>query len=66
MAIAERDIKKRREFLCEQCGVESHVFLADSDDVYSGVQAIRDEHKKWSPECEGDLAKIKLLDLLSQ
>jgi hypothetical protein len=51
----------RTEFLCDRCGVESHVFIDKGEDVYSGCQKIVAEHEKWSPECMGDLSTIRLL-----
>lgn len=51
----------RQSYLCEDCGVESHVDYDEDAVIYGNIEAIRADHRKWSPECAGDLAKIKLL-----
>lgn len=56
---------KRQEFLCNECGLESHVDLDPSADVYTNCQLIKANHQKWSPECKGDLATIHLVDGLA-
>lgn len=53
----------RQEYLCEECGLESHVDLDSSQGVYANCEEIQRDHKKWSPECSGDLAAIRLLDM---
>lgn len=53
---------KRQEFLCDECGLESHIDLNPTDDVYTNCQLIKANHQKWSPECNGDLSTIRLLD----
>lgn len=50
----------RVEFICERCGLESHVEIAKDESVYVGCEAIRANHAKWSPECTGDLSTIRL------
>lgn len=52
----------RQEFVCERCGVESHIYLDSDESVYVSCEKIRKEHEKWSPECTGDLSTIKLLN----
>jgi hypothetical protein len=42
----------RQEYNCIKCGVESHVDVDDHADVWSVVQAINADHRKWSPECK--------------
>lgn len=56
---------KRQEFLCNECGLESHVDLDPSADVYTNCELIKVNHQKWSPECKGDLSTIRLLDGLT-
>lgn len=45
----------RVEYVCEKCGVESHVYAEDAADVWDVAQKIRVDHRKWSPECNGDV-----------
>lgn len=52
---------KRQEFLCSDCGLESHVDLDPSADVYTNRELIKANHQKWSPECRGGLSTIRLL-----
>lgn len=46
--------KMRQEYLCDACGVESHVYLDEDEGVWSAVEKIKADHRKWSPECTGE------------
>lgn len=41
----------RQSYICDQCGVESHVDLGEDANFYEAVRRIRSDHHKWSPEC---------------
>ena len=51
----------RQEYLCEKCGVESHVSLHENDDVWGVAQAIFVDHSKWSPNCDGGRDTLRIL-----
>lgn len=56
----------RQEFICEHCGVESHVNLPRGldEDALVVLEMIAAEHKKWSPECEAPAETVKKLKAL--
>lgn len=52
----------KRSYICDKCGVESHVNLGDNPNFYEAVKGIRDDHYKWSPECAATKVQIPDVD----
>lgn len=50
----------RQEYECEKCGVESHVNVDRHEDVMSVVYKLEADHKKWSPECDQPVRKLRV------
>lgn len=53
----------RQEFICHECGLESHVNLPRGwdEDALTVFEKINAEHNKWSPECGATADRIKRL-----
>jgi len=50
----------RQEYLCDDCGVESHVFIEEGVTILDFLSEIMDDHNKWSPECDIHINNIRL------
>lgn len=50
-----------QQFICDKCGLESHVHITEGEDVMSAVHKIEDEHKKWSPECTNNYRELRVI-----
>ena len=53
---------KIQSYLCEKCGVESHVYYEEGEDVISVVHKIEDDHAKWSPLCKVPVTHLKAVN----
>lgn len=45
---------------CEACGVSGEVEVPDGTGLYDAIERLRDSHRAASPECPGDLTRIKV------
>jgi hypothetical protein len=50
-----------QEFICDKCGLESHVHIGEHEDVMTVVHKIEAEHKKWSPECSNGYRELRVV-----
>jgi hypothetical protein len=50
---------KRQEYICDECGLESHVKFKESAGIIYVVHLIADDHKKWSPECKCPVDRLR-------
>jgi len=52
--------KEITHWKCEQCGRRGNIALPSDVDVYSAVEALRRAHAFVSPNCQTDLAMIRV------
>lgn len=56
----------RQEYICDECGLESHVDLArgHDEDALKVLEIVNKDHNKWSPECGATAERVRLLKTL--
>jgi len=42
---------KLQGYVCDKCGVESHVYYQEEIEKEFIQQLVESDHQKWSPEC---------------
>lgn len=52
---------KIQEYFCEECKIESRVQYSYGAGVMEVIYLIKDDHKKWSPNCFCPINKLRLI-----
>lgn len=55
---------KRQEYLCDECGLESHVYYNDLSYLLEVVNLIDADHKKRSPKCSTPVSRLRIINEL--
>jgi len=53
---------KTQEYYCEKCGLESHIYHREDDDMLTVVRLIEENHNKWSPECTQPTTMLRVIN----
>jgi len=53
-----------QEYFCKKCGLRSHVFYENNEDVFSVILKIKDNHKKLSPNCDLSTGELTVINSL--
>ena len=51
-----------QSYVCDECGLQSHITYSEREGVISGIHKIQADHKKWSPECQCPLEELRAVN----